>query len=70
MMETCTKCNTEFKEYRTPEAKLIQAIYGGPLCARCAESSSLVFCSKCNERVDDPIYYEGLPYCVGCLPGV
>jgi len=64
----CEICGRSFKEYRTAEEALLQAIYGEkPLCKECYSKKDLVPCSNCGTLTNGLVLYEGKPYCSRCL---
>jgi len=52
---------------RTPEEKLIQAIFGETLCRSCHEGRDAQPCVYCGELALSPALYNGESYHSKCL---
>ena len=63
----CSRCHKEFIDHRTPEEKLIQALFGEILCKDCFENKDSQPCSYCGETVLAPISYNDKPYHSKCI---
>ncbi len=70
-IETCSECGRNFRDKRTAEQALLEAIFGELLCTECKQKKDFVTCSTCNEPIEKgrAIHYEDLPYHYYCLPG-
>lgn len=65
-MLICSKCGKRFKEWRSNEEKLLQAIFGDSLCKECRMGYGI--CAKCGKPAEKPIYFNEEPYHPKCLP--
>jgi len=67
----CSECGKNFRDKRTAEQALLEAIFGEMLCPECIQKKEFITCIACNEPVKrgTEIYYENLPYHSKCLPG-
>lgn len=67
----CTRCGKVFTDNRTPEERLIDAIFYGVSCPACMkELVPESYCTKCEKLLgpDEAIYFNSKPYHTVCLP--
>lgn len=67
--QTCSRCGREFISNKTPEALLLDAIFGKNLCYNCI-AETYPRCSICGDLVSNPIIYNGKSYCSECIDEV
>jgi len=74
MSSECQVCNRRYKEYRTPEERLYDAIFGreGSICKPCRDlrdQDLLPVCPWCNLHVprESETSFNGQPYHSYCL---
>jgi len=67
-MAICENCGVGFREARTPEERLLNAVFGVTLCHNCQSKFEIIECTECGKEVVRPVYFDGKPYHSFCLP--
>ncbi len=74
MLRNCVNCGKRFREWRTPDERLLDAIFGaGPLCKSCAKKRDeelSYLCRSCWKPIPrgKEIFFNNQPYHSYCLP--
>jgi hypothetical protein len=69
----CSKCGKHFRDDRSAEEALLEAIFGEVLCYKCRTEKGCETCTKCGILIspyldNKPYYFANQPYHKECLP--